>query len=80
MNRVRTMKGQMPAKLATGIDLAHDELGVTNPNLHRRIDLGDPPDGEIEPRSYSLGIYGSHSYRTTTIVLHDEDSEEFEVP
>lgn len=78
-----TIRGQGPAIPATGIDLAHDEdLGVTNPNLHRRVELHDPPTGsdEVAPRQYSLGIYGTHSYRTTTISYHDEDSETSEVP
>lgn len=76
MYRANTIVGQKPATLATGDDLAHDEnVGVTNPNLHRRIE-SDPVSGN----EYSIGIYGTHSYRTTTIKLHDEDSETSEVP
>lgn len=71
-----TIKGQMPAKLATGSDLAHDEnIGITNPNLHRRVE-SDPASGQ----TYSIGIYGTHSYRTTTTSLHDENSDSSEVP
>ena len=77
-----TIYGQGPATLATGIDLAHDtEVGVTNPNLHRRInDEGAIIEGELKPRSYSVGIYGTHSYRTTTIYLHTDDNDDSEVP
>ena len=58
-----------------------DELGFTNPNLHRRIDPQDPVDLDaVSPNSYSIGIYGKHSYRTVTIHVHDEDSTSSEIP
>lgn len=77
-----TIHGQGPAKPATPEDIAYDELGTTNPNLHRRVDPQEPTaeSGEVAPREYSIGIYGTHSYRTTKISLHDEDSETSEVP
>jgi len=50
-----------------------DMDGVTDPNLHRRIDT------ESED-SYSLVIRKLHSYRTRTYTTHDEDSETCEIP
>jgi hypothetical protein len=45
--------GQGNAKLANEIDLQHDNIGYTNPNLHRRIDepgdLSSIYDRFIEP-------------------------------
>lgn len=80
MPRSNAMMGQKPAVLADGDDLAHDELGVTNPNLHRRIEMHNPPEGELKSRTYMLGIYGVNSYRTTEVFLHSEDSDDSEVP
>ena len=76
------------------------EIGFTNPNLHRRIVTQDPPapedpnydpddpesvdrsylNKEVAPREYDLGIQGVHSYRTTTLVVHDEESTTTEIP
>lgn len=78
--------GQGPATPATEEDLERDELGFTNPNLHRRVDPQDPPTAddprnqEIAPRDYTLGIQNVHSYRTTTINVHDEESIYDETP
>lgn len=71
--------GQGPAELASPEDIARDELGFTNPNLHRRVDpkLTDfnYPE-EFKPREYKLAIQKFNSYRTTTINTHDEDATE----
>lgn len=78
--------GQGPAELATEDDLERDELGFTNPNLHRRVEPHDPPiaddprNQEIAPRSYQLNIQGVRSYRTTQINVHNEESIDDETP
>ena len=71
--------GQGPAQPATTEDLARDEVGFTNPNLHRRVDpqLTDfNYSAEFKPRSYQFQIQGYNSYRTTSIHTHDEDATE----
>lgn len=65
--------GQGVAKIADADDIAKDEHGFTNPNLHRRINNQDD-------KSYTIGIYGLNSYRTTKTVTHNEDSTTTEVP
>ena len=35
---------------------------------------------EIEPRQYELEIMGVHSYRTTTKIVHSEESIDTEIP
>lgn len=78
--------GQGPAVPASEDDLARDELGFTNPNLHRRVDPQEPPiaedarDQEVAPRGYQLNIQGVRSYRTTQINVHDEESIYNETP
>lgn len=78
--------GQGPGRLANEEDLARDELGFTHPNLHRRVYPKDPPiaddsrNQELLPRSYDLQIQNVHSYRTTSINTHDEESIDVEVP
>ena len=78
--------GQGPAKPATADELARDELGFTHSNLHRRVDPHDPPvaenplNQEVAPRSYQIGIQNVHSYRTTQINVHDEESIDCEIP
>lgn len=74
--------GQGPAvELTTEEEYKDSEIGFTNPNLHRRVDPKSPTDPqEIKSREYNLGIYGTESYRTTTVYLHDEDSETSEIP
>ena len=55
-DRIITVVGQKPAELATGIDLIHDEMGVTNPNLHRRVDVGGRLlPGEVSHANTPLG-------------------------
>lgn len=78
--------GQGPAVPADEYDKMRDDLGFTNPNLHRRIEPQDPPKAddplnqEVQPRDYSLNLQNVHSYRTTTINVHDEDSIYDETP
>ena len=58
-----------------------DEHGLTNPNLHRRID-GDRPihEPEVKVRDYKFTISGVHSYRTTKDFIQDDDSDIVEIP
>ena len=80
------LAGQGPAKPADEDDLARDALGFTNPNLHRRIDPKQPPvaddprNQEKYPRDYLLSLQNVHSYRTTIINAHDEESIDDETP
>ena len=99
---------QGPAVPASAEDLAHDEAGVTYPNLHRRIntDLARlktnfnlaTPEGENlaavggsiltvqaeygpgGAQTFQLNVQCVNSYRTTTPLVHDEDSTTSEVP
>lgn len=84
IERAYPTMGQGKAVLADADDLARDELGFTNPNLHRRIELHEPTGHEnppeYAPREYSLDLCSVHSYRTTTITLHNEDSIDSEIP
>lgn len=78
--------GQGPAKLATDEDIQRDDLGFTSKNLHRRIDPKDPIQSdnpynqELQPRQYTLSINGVNSYRTTTVIVHDEEQTDIEIP
>lgn len=74
------------AKLANESDLERDELGFTNPNLHRRIDPKEPIQAEnplnqkLEPRKYILSVHGVYSYRNTKLTVHDEEQTYLEIP
>lgn len=64
-------------------DIQRDELGFTNPNLHRRIDNDIAPEDEkeVKPRTYNIGVWdGQNSYRTEHIYYHDEESTTCEIP
>ena len=76
----QTAQGE--AKLATQADIAHDEAGITYPNLHRRIDNEDTPKkpGELKPDTYTLSVSGLNSYRTTKHTIHEEGSTTSETP
>ena len=81
------------AKPASIEEIAKDEHGYTNPNLHIRIDQ-DPdipvgsdypfvhyrPDGTAYDQHVVVGTYGLECYRTTTTYIHDEESDEDEIP
>ena len=58
------------------------EDGVTNPNLHRRIDNECTPidEGELKPDTYELTVQGVSSYRTVRSEYHDEESDTSEIP
>lgn len=73
---------QGPATTPLTVDeQAKDDIGYTNPNLHRRVDPQQPTDPDkVKPDSYQLGIYGTNSYRTTTTYYHDEESTTCEIP
>lgn len=70
------------SKLATEEDIVKDVNGITNPNLHRRVDAAEPEkdSDEYKPRDYSFTVHNLNSYRTTTINHHDEESETCEIP
>lgn len=53
-----------------------DISGFTNPNLHRRIVTPDMSNGV----SYQVGLFGLNSYRISTYTVHDEDSDDSEIP
>lgn len=57
-----------------------DEIGYTNPNLHRRIDPQEPTAPMVKPNTYKLTIQNNNSYRLTQRHTHDEDSTTSEVP
>lgn len=63
---------QGPAKKASQEDLEKDELGFTNPNLHRRIADDVQEEGEVAPRDYTVLVGGTNSYRTTTIHTYQD--------
>lgn len=73
---------QGEAKPATPVDIAHDQGGITYPNLHRRIDNDATPlaEGELEPDKYTVSVSSVDSYRTTKHIVHDEESTTSEVP
>lgn len=74
--------GQGPVQPLTEEELEKDKLGFTHPNLHRRMETTDTyqGEGELQPRKYTLGLYGVCSIRTTETFIHDEDTEEVEIP
>ena len=51
-----------------------DDNGFTHPNLHRRVDPGDPELPEVLPRKYGLEIANLNSYRTTHVITNKEDT------
>lgn len=70
------------ATLASDKDIHNDiEVGITNPNLHRRIKTTrEIRTDEVAQREYSLSVRGVNSYRTTESFTHDEDSVTREIP
>lgn len=79
-NYPKTAQGQ--AILATAEDIARDEAGITDPNLHRRIDNETTPlhEGEILPDQYVVSVSGVNSYRTTKHTVHSEEDDLNEIP
>lgn len=76
------LTGRGVAKPATEEDMKLDKAGLTNPNLHRRIDPQQPPEdsGEVLPREYKFSIAGWDSYRNTKNFIQDENSDSSEIP
>lgn len=74
--------GQGPVRPLTEEELEKDNIGFTHPNLHRRMETTDTykGEGELQPRKYTLGLYGVCSIRTTETFIHDEDSQDCETP
>lgn len=71
-----------PAFPADEDDIKRDQVGYTNLYLHRRInptEKGKAP-GELLNRQYKLQISGIESYRYIEMFIHDEDTEEVEIP
>jgi len=68
--------GQGNSTPASDEDIQRDDLGYTNPNLHRRVDpkfpveADDATDYELTPRDYLIGIQAVNSYRTTIKTEH----------
>lgn len=72
---------QGPAKVASGEDEQRQQIGFTNPNLHRIVEPLEPTDKEeTRPRDYMFSIQGYDSYRTTEIFYHDEEQTDKEIP
>lgn len=74
--------GRGIAKPASDWDKQQDAHGLTNPNLHRRVDSKQPPEdsGEVLPRDYKFAIMGHDSFRRTANFIQDENSDVVEVP
>lgn len=65
---------------ANAEDLRKDAEGITNPNLHRRIDNEVTPvaPGEVEPDSYEVSVSVVNSYRTVKRNTYTENPVEGE--
>lgn len=61
-------------------EVAKDNVGFTNPNLHRRITPTDRDLPEVKRREYKVRIQGLNSIRTTISSIHDEESNTSEIP
>lgn len=80
-NIIKTSQGRATRVLNGSTEDKKDKFGITQPNLHRRVNTDSSvPDGEVEPRDYDLGVYGTHSYRAITVHTHDEESGANEIP
>ena len=81
VDKYKTAEGVATTPLSPE-DQAKDDLGFTNPNLHRRVDPHPPTDlKEVRARNYTIGVYDKlNSYRTTEIFYHDEESTTCEIP
>lgn len=70
--------GQGIAAPASESDIAADESGYTNPNLHGRTYIPDDPT-EVNETNI-IGIFGKNAYRFTEYYTHDEESTDSEIP
>lgn len=77
---VNVSQGRAVKVVNNSTEYKKDKFGITQPNLHRRIDIQPVSGDEVKQRDYELGVYGTHSYRTTTVYTHDEDSTTDETP
>ena len=69
------------ATLADEDDLARDEHGLTNPYLHRRLDLDKAhEEGEIRTPIYEFYTSGNDSYRYVQKFTYDENDDKLEIP
>lgn len=70
-----SLMAQGPAKLVKpeSVEMDKDDNGITNPNLHTRIN-------QTDDTKYMLTVSGVNSYRTTSYNMHDEESTECEIP
>lgn len=57
-----------------------DEVGFTNPNLHRRMKTELEKPDDVLDMEISLRVQGVESYRTTSYTVHDEESTTCEIP
>lgn len=81
VNIINTGQGRATKVLNGSTEDKKDKFGITQPNLHRRVNIDNNVlDGEAKAREYDLGVYGTHSYRTTTVYIHDEESTADEIP
>lgn len=78
--------GQGPAVpvVNPSLEQTRDDVGMTNPNLHKRVDSVLSPEqeatGEKQARTYSIGIYGVNDWRTTEIHTYDDFNNPDEIP
>ena len=75
----RPIMGQGNMKPLSDEDQIRDDNGFTHPNLHRRIDPSQP-EGEHQPRDYSLFINNVNSYRLTESFEFEDDVNPDEIP
>lgn len=57
-----------------------DRHGLTNPNLHRRIDVEGFESPSVAPTQIQFGTYNLNSYRFKNVITHDEESTTSEIP
>lgn len=74
----RAQMAQGNAVPLTEEDQQRDDVGFTNPNLHRRVDP-QPVEGEYQLREYDLFVNGTDSYRTTESFLRDENDDTVDI-
>lgn len=67
-----------PSTYAQGAAVIIADTGqtVTNPDLHRTIASSDMTDGKV----FRLRVQGLNSYRIEQYSMHDEESDDSEIP
>lgn len=72
---------QGPAVLADEDDLYDDELGITRPYLHRRMETEPQQiESELAPRKYGIAVWGVDSYRTIETSEYEDEINPLEIP